>query len=408
MFSRQEKFLLFIIAAIQFAHIVDFMIMMPLGPQLIRIFSISAQEFSFIVASYTLFAGISGFVSSFFMDRFEKKRMLMIFFAGFAISTLFCALSPNFYFLLIARSLAGTFGGVMHSMTLSILSDNFTYEKRGTAMGWTSTSFSLASIFGVPFSIYLALQFNWHAPFVFLGALSLGLYFFIYKFVPARAAIKSDTKPALFDPLAQVLRSSNLMFGLVFMIFLFLGQFTIIPFISPSLVANAGLPEAQLPLMYLFGGLASIVSSPLIGRLSDRVGKHKVFILGAGLSLVPIFLITHLRPTPVPIILTITAIFFVTMSMRMIPAMALISAAPSPEKRGSYMSLVSSVQSLSSALGASLAGYIIIKNDITQRLDHYETVGYIAIVFSIFAMLVVSKIRATETTISTKSPESPV
>ena len=181
MFSRQEKFLLFIIAAIQFAHIVDFMIMMPLGPQFIRIFSISAQEFSFLVASYTLFAGISGFVSSFFMDRFERKRLLIFFFTGFAISTLFCAFSPNFYVLLIARSLAGTFGGVLNSITLSIVSDNFSYEKRGTAMGWTSTSFSLASILGVPFSIYLAMKFNWHAPFVFLGCISFGLYLFIFK-----------------------------------------------------------------------------------------------------------------------------------------------------------------------------------------------------------------------------------
>lgn len=401
MFSRQEKFLLFIIAAIQFAHIVDFMIMMPLGPQLIRIFSISAQEFSFLVASYTLFAGISGFISSFFMDRFERKRLLIFFFTGFAVSTLFCALSPGFYFLLVARSLAGTFGGVLNSITLSIVSDNFSYEKRGTAMGWTSTSFSLASILGVPFSIYLAMTFNWHAPFVFLGGISFGLFFFIFKYVPPRAVMIQSTSAAILDPLFDVFRSRNLVMGLVFMIFLFLGQFTVIPFISPSLVANAGLPEVHLPLIYLCGGLTSIISAPLIGRFSDRIGKHRIFIYGALLSIVPLFLITHLGPTGVPLILAISSLFFVSMSMRMIPAMALISGAPTPERRGSYLSLVSSVQSLSSAAGSSLAGYIIIKDGVTGRMDHYETVGYIAILFTILAVAVVHQVKHT-------TPSSPV
>ncbi len=393
MFSRQEKFLLFIIAAIQFAHIVDFMIMMPLGPQLIRIFSISAQEFSFLVASYTLFAGISGFVSSFFMDRFERKRLLIFFFTGFAISTLFCAFSPNFNFLLIARSLAGTFGGVLNSITLSIVSDNFSYEKRGTAVGWTSTSFSLASILGVPFSIYLAMKFNWHAPFVFLGCVSLGLFFFIFKFVPQQPVLEKGKTSALLDPLIEVMRSRNLVMGLVFMIFLFLGQFTVIPFISPTLVANAGLPEMHLPLIYLCGGLTSIVGAPLIGRISDRIGKHKVFIYGAILSLLPIFLLTHLGPTDVPLILAISSLFFISMSMRMIPAMALISGAPTAERRGSYMSLVSSVQSLSSAAGSSLAGYIIIRDTTTGHMANYETVGYVAILFTILAISVVHQVK---------------
>ncbi|MBL7543239.1 MAG: MFS transporter [Bdellovibrionaceae bacterium] len=395
MFSRQEKFLLFVIAAIQFAHIVDFMIMMPLGPQLIRIFSISAQEFSFLVASYTLFAGISGFVSSFFMDRFERKRLLLFFFTGFALSTLVCAFSPNFYFLLIARSLAGTFGGVLNSITLSIVSDNFPYEKRGTAMGWTSTSFSLASILGVPFSIYLAMKFNWHAPFVFLGATCFALFIFIFKFVPPRTVLSRGKNTPLLDPLIEVMGNRNLMMGLWFMVFIFLGQFAVIPFISPTLVANAGLAEDQLPLMYLCGGLTSIIGSPLIGRFSDRIGKHKIFIFGATLSMIPIYLLTHLGASPTPLILAISSVFFVSMTMRMVPAMALVSAAPAPERRGSYMSLVSSVQSLSSALASSLAGYIVVKNQTTGRLDNYQAVGYIAIFFTILAILISHKVQHT-------------
>lgn len=393
MFSRQEKTLLFTIAAIQFNHIVDFMIMMPLGPQLIRIFEINPQQFSFLVACYTLFAGLSGFVSSFFMDKWDKKKLLLFFFLGFSLGTIACALSPGYLFLLVARSIAGAFGGVLNSITLSILSDNFSYEKRGTALGWTSTSFSLASIIGVPFSIFLANHFNWHSPFLFLGLLSLSLVILILKSIPS-SKVSTTTNKDFFEPLKIVSHSKDLKYGLVFMMLIFLGQFTVIPFLSPSLVANAGLPETQLPLIYLLGGGLSIFTAPQIGKLTDKMGKHKVFLIGAFVSIIPIFLITHLSVTPVYIILSCTGLFFVSMGFRMIPAMALISGAPTPEHRGSYMGLISSVQSLSSAVASSLAGYIIVKDPQTNQLLNYQYVGYLAIFFTLLAILVVKKIHA--------------
>lgn len=393
MFSRQEKFLLFTIAAIQFNHIVDFMIMMPLGPQLIRIFEISPQQFSFLVASYTFCAGVSGFIGSFFMDKWERKKLLIFFFIGFSLGTLACSVSNTFVMLLVSRSIAGAFGGVLNSITLSIVSDNFSYDKRGTALGWTSTSFSLASILGVPLSIFLANHFSWHSPFLFLGILSLSLFGLIIKFIPTNK-VYEQKKDSFFEPLKIVLKSKNLLYGLVFMLLLFMGQFTVIPFLSPSLVANAGLPESQLPLIYLLGGLLSIVAAPRIGKLSDKIGKHKVFMIGASLSIIPIFLITNLSITPVYIILSMTGFFFVAMGFRMIPAMALISGAPTAENRGSYMGLVSSVQSLSSAFASSLAGAIITKDAVSGELQHYSTVGYVAIFFTILAIFTVNKVHA--------------
>lgn len=394
MFTRQEKLLLFTIAAVQFNHIVDFMIMMPLGPQLLRLFQIEPQQFSLLVASYTFCAGISGFVGSFYMDKWERKKLLLFFYLGFTIGTLACSIANSYTTLLIARSLAGTFGGVLNSITLSIISDNFPYEKRGTAMGWTSTSFSLASILGVPFSIFLANHFSWQSPFLFLGLLSLSLIILILKAVPLKKVITPAHQEAFYKPLVTVLKSKNLLNGLLFMMLLFMGQFTVIPFLSPSLVANAGLPENQLPLIYLLGGTLSIFAAPKIGKLADKIGKHKVFIMGATLSLFPIYIITHLNVTPVYLILSTTGFFFVAMGFRMIPAMALISGAPSAVNRGSYMGLVSSVQSLSSAVASSLAGFIIVRDSSTNRLLNYTQVGYVAIFFTILAIFLVNKVHA--------------
>ncbi len=180
--------------------------------------------------------------------------------------------------------------------------------------------------------------------------------------------------------------------ALIFMFFLIFGQFSIIPFFSPSLVANAGLPEAQLPLIYLTGGLISIVTGPLIGRLADRIGKLKVFVIFATISLVPIYLVTHLEPHPVWLLLALVAVFFTTIGGRMIPAMAMVTGAVKPQHRGSFMSFMSSTQQFSSAIASFVAGMIILKSD-TGTLLHYATVGWIAIAASIGAIFLAYKAK---------------
>ena len=169
MFSRSEKILLAILSCIQFSHIVDFMIVMPLGPKLMRMFSISPHEFGLLVSCYTLSAGISGFLASFWMDRFDRKQILMFFYLGFGIGTVACGMVNTYNSLLITRSITGAFGGVLGSLILSIIGDTISMDRRGTAIGITTAAFSVASVFGVPFSLYLADQLGWQGPFMFLG-----------------------------------------------------------------------------------------------------------------------------------------------------------------------------------------------------------------------------------------------
>lgn len=388
----RENWLLILFALLNFTHIVDFMIMMPLGPSFMRIFNLNPQQFGWLVSVYAISAGAAGVLSALYVDRFDRKRSLVFFYTGFTIATLLCAMSEGYWQLMMARALTGVFGGVLISIVMSIVSDVVPYERRAQAMGIVSTGFSLASIFGVPFGLYMAHVFDWHTPFLVLGLFSAVLLGAVVKLVPSVRGHIHGRGANPFSVVTSTLRDPARITALIFMACLVLGQFTVIPFISPSLVRNAGMTEAQLPLIYLFGGIFSIVASPLVGRFADKYGKHKIFVWGAMLSLIPIFLITNMGPAPTYFILMATSTFFITMSGRMVPAMAMVSASTKAEGRGGFMSFVSAVQQFAAAASAALAGWVIVETPGAGRLENYQYIGYISATFTIIAIVINSKL----------------
>jgi len=395
MFNKLEKKLLFVLAFVQFNHIVDFMIIMPLGPQLMRIFQIDPHQFSLLVSSYTFFAGLSGFLATFYTDRFDRKKSLMVLFFGFTLATAYCGLAQNYESMLIARALTGFFGGVMNSIVLSIVSDVIEYQRRGTAMGYLATAFSVASILGVPFSLHLAHAYNYHAPFLFLAAICALVLIGVYKYVPnITTHLHTQTSPTQFwQPILNILKSKTQITALFFMFFVMFSHFCIIPFISPTFVANAGITESQLTWVYLVGGFCSIFTAPFVGRIADRFGKIKIFIGSVLFSILPIFFVTHMNNAHLYTVLVVSGLFFISAGSRMIPAQALISSAVIPENRGAFMSLLSCIQSLSMALGSFVAGNIITKDIESGKLNHYPIVGYIAIAVGLLTLVLVQKIK---------------
>lgn len=397
MFSRQEKIILLILASLQFSHILDFVIMMPLGPQLMRIFDISPKEFSFLISSYLFTGAISGVISALFIDKYDRKKSLMFVYIGFALGTLGCTVAPNYITLLVMRSIAGFFGGVLASIVLSIVSDSIEVHKRGAAMGIIMASFSVASTLGIPFGLYLANSINWHAPFSFLGLFSLLMTGAIFYFLPPmRTHLKGPHQSkGPFEAWAHIAKDPNQLTTLAFMSTLMLGQFTIIPFLSPSFVANAGLSESNLPFVYLVGGIVSMITSPTTGFLADKVGKKKLGIIGLILSILPIYWVTHLTNLPTIQILIFSSSFFFVMSLRMVPAMSISSTVVSPKYRGSFMSVLSSVQSFSNAIASYIAGLIVVRNS-TGQLENYTTVGWLAIGFTLISVILLYQIKPVE------------
>ena len=392
--SKKERIILLLLAALNFTHIMDFMIMMPLGNYLMPYFQISSQQFSMLVAAYTFSAGASGFLAAFFVDRFDRKRILLFGYIGFLVGTLFCGLAPTYVFLLCSRIVAGLFGGLIAAQVLSIVADLIPYERRGQAMGWIMAAFSVASVFGVPFGLYVANHFNWHGPFVFVAGMGAFLVPLIIRYLPKMDA-HLHTNNGKIHPVELVKgisKNNNQLLALSLSACLMMGHFMIIPFLNPFMEFNMGFSKSQTPMIYMVGGALTLVSSPLLGRLADVIGKHRLFIILVVLAVAPIALITNLPKIPFYAVLSITGFWFIVSAGRSIPAQAMISNVVPPERRGSFMSFNSSVQQVFVGLASVLAGMIVVKTP-DNKILHYELTGYISISIILFSIVIAAMLH---------------
>ena len=384
------------LAGIQFTHIADFMIMMPLGPQFMRQFRIGPHQFGVLVSCYTFSAAIAGLLAALVVDRFDRKKLMLALYGGFGLITLLCGLVPGYTSLLVARSLAGAFGGVLSAMIFTLIGDLIPEHRRGRATGTVMAAFSIATIFGVPMGLYLANHFHtWRAPFIFLGALSL-LILLVGQWVLPNVNQHVRAQPhnwrETLTQIVMVLKHRNHQKAFAFMALMMFSGFTVIPFISIYLTTNAGLPESDLPYIYLAGGAATLFSSRLIGRLADHHGKPRVYRGVALCSLVPLYLMTHLAPVNLGWIIALLVLFFVFVSGRVIPGMAAVTSSAIPQYRGTFMSLNASVQQAASGLAALVGGFIVSRNA-SGMLVGYSYVGYVAIGATLIAMWLVGRLK---------------
>jgi len=393
---KNERILLLLLAAAMFTHIVDFMIIMPLGSQLMQLFSITPQQFSLLVSSYTITAGISGLMAALLIDRFDRKQAMLLVYSGFGIGTLACAYAPTYSILLMTRSLTGGFGGILGALILSIVSDAIPLDRRAKGIGTVMASFGLASVIGVPFGLFLAGKSSWHAPFLVLGILSLVVVILVYFYLPSMTSHIRETRENPFEVVGRIFKSPNARRGLLFTSTLMLGHFSIIPFVAPYMQGNVGFDDTQVALIYLVGGACVLVFSPWVGRMADKHGRLKIFTIFGALVILPVLAITNLPPVPIWEALIVTAVFFIFSNGRMVPSTTMETALIRPENRGSYMSIRSSVQQLTSGLASFVAGLIVIEQPPifgeVKSLGHYPYVGIIGITFSLLALVIARKL----------------
>ncbi|BBE50403.1 Purine efflux pump PbuE [Ferriphaselus amnicola] len=396
---QRERNLLLTLAGIQFSHVLDFMIMMPLGPVLIAAFGISTHEFGLLVASYSFSAALSGLFAATFVDRFERKRMLLGMFGLFGLATLACGLAPSYTTLLIARGLAGAFGGIMGAMVQTMIGDVIPFARRAKAGGLVSAAFSVSTVAGVPLSLWLANHFMWRAPFVLIAVLTLLFIIIGWRVLPdLRHHLSPSTSSGQakrshpFTAMFEVLRDANHLRALLFSALIIFSGFTVIPYITLYSVGNVGISLHDIPLVYLVGGAATLVTARLIGHIADSHGKVKIYRWVALAAMLPLLVVTHIGAAPLWVWLCCTTSFFVLVSGRMIPAMAIITSAAQPKLRGTFMSLHSTVQAFAMGLATLLAG-LLIHQDGIGTLTGYGTVGSIAVTANLLAIGFVARIE---------------
>ncbi len=387
--SSRERLILLLLAAINFTHIMDFMVMAPLGTYLMTYFKISARQFSLLLAIYPVCAAISSFSAGFFVDRFDRKKVLLTAYSGFILGTLCCALSPTYHFLLISRAVAGLFGGLIGAQVMSIVADTFPYERRAAAMGAVMGAFSLASALGVPTGLYLATKFNWHAPFFTVAGMGALLIPLTILFLPPQfrhlvvqrqeTASGGGERPSPLTIAADILRNPMQRMALALGGFLMMAHFLIIPFLNPFLEFNKGFQKKEVLLLYVVGGTLTFFTSPLLGKLADRIGKFRLFSIMAILSVAPILFIANLPDFPLWVMLSVAGFWFVVSGGRSIPAQAMISQVVPPARRGGFMSFNAALQQLFTGAASLIAGFLVTQNKETHEVYHYDRTGYLSI-----------------------------
>ena len=378
-----------------FTHIIDSMLIMPLGDTFISEFGISASQYSWLVSAYALAASISCILGIVFLDRLPRKNALLFLYGGFAIGTYLCSLCTTYETLITLRAATGFFGGMIGALVLSIISDLFPFKERGAAMGVLFASFSAASALGVPFGIYLAAKGSWQIPFMVLGLLGVvmaAIIFFTFPAMNDHIKLQPKKRKSLLQILGNVLGDKNQVYALTAGFVLIMGHFMIIPFISPFMIKNIGLTQIEVAYQFFAGGIATSITSPIIGKMTDKYGVMKVFITVMVISWIPTILITHLTTVPLSIAVSLVAFFFIFGSGRMISPNTIITAAASTETRGSFMSLKSALQQLAIAATAFISGTIVTVGT-DGKYHNYNYTGYIAIFFCIITIYLVSKIR---------------
>jgi predicted MFS family arabinose efflux permease len=378
-FSSYQKFVVVALAFLQFTIVLDFMLLAPLGALVIPQLKITTSQFGLVVSAYALSAGVSGLLTAGFADRFDRKKLLLFFYAGFLVGTLLCGLAWSYDLLLLARMVTGVFAGVVGSVAFAIVTDLFPLQMRGRVMGVLQTAFAASSVLGIPFGLLLSNHWGWNAPFFMTAVVGTVVGVVIHaKLRPIDEHLKHHPDRSPLHHLLHTVSNRSYLLGFLATGILSVGGFMLMPFMSVFVVNNVGLPIEKLPLVYMITGGFSIVMGPLIGRASDAFGKFRVFAFGCAVTIVMVVIYTHLSKVGLGTLVGVMVLLQIGIFSRMISASALTSALPAPGDRGSFMSISSSLQQAAGGVAAMLAGMIVVQTSAGVLL-HFDTLGYVLI-----------------------------
>ena len=392
-FTSYQKFVAGLLAFLQFAVILDFMVMSPLGAMIMPALSITPGQFGMVVSAYAFSAGISGLLTAGFADRYDRKKLLLFFYTGFVLSTLWCGIAPTYELLLAARIVTGVFGGVIGSIVMAIATDLYAPQQRGRVMGIIQTAFAASQVMGLPAALYLSNHFDWHAPFLALVVFgTLGGAIIAWRMQPVADHLAKPQEKSAFGHLLHTLTEPRYMTAFATTALLSTGGFMLMPFSSAFAVNNLGISLERLPTIYLITGLFTIFVGPMVGKAADAFGKLPVFIVGSVLTILMVTIYTHLDMVPFWVVVVINVVLFIGIFSRMIPFQAMVSSVPNATQRGAFSAISASTQQLSGGFASLVAGHIVALGA-DGKLHHFTTVGYVVVATTLISIVLVWKVQ---------------
>ena len=393
-FTSYQKIIIFLLAILQFTIVLDFMILAPLGDILMKSMNMSTKQFGTVVSAYAISACISGIFAAGFADKFDRKKLLLFFYAGFILGTYFCAISYNYETLFIARIITGLFGGVIGSISMAIITDIFSIHQRGKVMGFVQMAFGGSQILGIPIGLVLANYWSWHATFymVLILAFILGIALVI-KLKPLTEHLKLINNKNALQHLLQTIKKKDYRIGFLATALLSMGGFMIMPFSTAFIVNNIHIAQSQVAIIFFFTGIFSIIIMPIVGKLSDKYDKLMIFGIGTIIAIVMVVIYTHLSPVPIWLVIIVNIVLFIGIMSRMVPATALNSAVPDAYDRGAYMSINSSLQQFAGGIAALFSGLVVVQKSKNSPIENFDILGYVMVVLMLLCFYFVYKVK---------------
>ena len=392
-FSGYQKFVVFILAITQFSVILDFMIMSPMGDMLMKSLGLKTSQFGLAVSAYAFSAGISGLLTAGFADRFDRKKLLLFFYTGFIIGTILCGVANSYWMLMAARIVTGLFGGVIGSISFAIVADLFDIHHRGRVMGFVQMGFGASQVLGIPISLYIANLWGWHAPFLMVAILAAAVALLIVvKLQPVTQHLKLQQDKNAFTHLWHTMRNAEYGVGFAATALLSIGGFMMMPFGSAFAINNLKVTPTQLPLLFMVSGISTLIIMPVVGKLSDKIDKFRLFAIASVWMMVIVVIYTNLAATPLWLVMIFNIMMMMGIMSRMVPSSALATGIPEMRDRGAYMSINSSLQQIAGGIAAAAGGMIVVQKTKISPLEHYSTLGYVTVAISAISIFMIYRV----------------
>lgn len=392
-FNAYQVLVIVLLALTQFTVVLDFMVMSPLGDLLMKSMKLTTNQFGYAVMAYGISAGVSGLLTAGFADSFDRKKLLLFFYIGFIIGTLFCGLAPSYPLLIAARIFTGIFGGVIGSISMAIVADLFSFQQRGRVMGFMQMGFGASQVLGIPISLAIANRLGWQAPFFMIVGLAIVIWLVILaKMQPITKHLEIKHKKNAFQHLIHTLAKREYRVGFLATALLSLGGFMIMPWGSAFAINNLHLTKEQLPSLFMVAGISSLIIMPIIGKLSDKVDKFTLFTIASVWLMVVVMIYTTLTPVPIWVVMGVNVLMMIGIMSRMVPSMALATALPEMQDRGAFMSINSSLQQMSGGLAAGVSGMIVYQATNSSPLEHFDTLGWVMVGITVVCIFMVYRV----------------
>jgi predicted MFS family arabinose efflux permease len=392
-FTGYQKLVITLLALTQFTVVLDFMVMSPLGDILMKSMDMTTTQFGFAVLSYGLSAGISGLLTAGFADKFDRKKLLLFFYVGFIVGTLFCGLATSYPMLIAARIVTGIFGGVIGSISMAIVADLFPLQQRGRVMGFMQMGFGTSQVLGIPISLYLAYAWGWQSPFLMIVGLAIFIWLIILvKMQPITKHLEIKSERNALNHLLHTLANKDYRVGFMATALLSLGGFMMMPWGSAFAINNLGVKDEQLKFLFMIAGVATLLIMPVIGKLSDKIDKFKLFAFASSWLIVVVLIYTNLSVVPFWVVMIVNVCMMMGIMSRMVPSMALATSLPEMQDRGAFMSINSSLQQMAGGLAAGVSGMIVVQKTKFSPLEHYNSLGIVVVIITLICIYMVYRV----------------